>query len=174
MSRFLAVVFALLSPVASAAAQDASRSECLAMASAPPRATPVSLRRLAAKADEVAITYAGHSPYYIDTPGGVRIATDYSGAYVGLCHCDSCRAAFRNDDAVRAGSERSSNDRAEIVRIFDAIQQNNQAWLALFMVRGGKNIFESTGLAGRANRDDSLMITRSRSAIELCAFFEAY
>src|SRR5882762_1640600 len=81
MSRFLAVVFALLSPVASAAAQDASRSECLAMASAPPRATPVSLRRLAAKADEVAITYAGHSTYYIDTPGGVRIATDYSGAY---------------------------------------------------------------------------------------------
>ena len=26
-------------------------------------------------------TYAGHSTYYIDTAGGVRIATDYSGAY---------------------------------------------------------------------------------------------
>ena len=51
------------------------------MANAPPRATPVNLRRLAAKTDEVAITYAGHSTYYIDTPGGVRIATDYSGAY---------------------------------------------------------------------------------------------
>ena len=35
----------------------------------------------AAKIDEVAITYAGHSTYYIDTPAGVRIATDYSGAY---------------------------------------------------------------------------------------------
>jgi L-ascorbate metabolism protein UlaG (beta-lactamase superfamily) len=82
MSRFLVVIFALLSlPLASAATQDASRSECLAMANAPPRATPVSLRRLAAKADEVAITYAGHSTYYIDTPGGVRIATDYSGTY---------------------------------------------------------------------------------------------
>ena len=45
------------------------------------RATPVSLRLAAAKADEVAITYAGHSTYYIDTPGGVRIATDYNGAY---------------------------------------------------------------------------------------------
>ena len=43
--------------------------------------TPVSLRRTAAKAQEVAITYAGHSTYYIDTPGGIRIATDYSGAY---------------------------------------------------------------------------------------------
>ena len=42
---------------------------------------PVSLRLATAKADEVAITYAGHSTYYIDTPGGVRIATDYSGAY---------------------------------------------------------------------------------------------
>jgi L-ascorbate metabolism protein UlaG (beta-lactamase superfamily) len=51
------------------------------MAGAPPRATPVSLRRVAAKAEEVAITYAGHSTYYIDTPGGVRIATDYNGAY---------------------------------------------------------------------------------------------
>ena len=33
------------------------------------------------QAEEVAITYAGHSTYYIDTPGGVRIATDFNGAY---------------------------------------------------------------------------------------------
>ena len=46
------------------------------MANAPPRVTPVSLRRTAAATDEVAITYGGHSTYYIDTPGGVRIATD--------------------------------------------------------------------------------------------------
>jgi L-ascorbate metabolism protein UlaG (beta-lactamase superfamily) len=82
MLRSFPFVFALLSSlVSSAAAQDAQRSECLAMANAPPRATPVSFRRLAAKTDEVAITYGGHSTYYIDTPGGVRIATDYSGAY---------------------------------------------------------------------------------------------
>jgi L-ascorbate metabolism protein UlaG (beta-lactamase superfamily) len=78
-SAILAVLGSLISPVA---AQDAPRtSECLAMANAAPRATPVSLRLAAAKADEVAITYAGHSTYYIDTPGGVRIATDFSGAY---------------------------------------------------------------------------------------------
>jgi L-ascorbate metabolism protein UlaG (beta-lactamase superfamily) len=82
MLRSISAVFALLgSLIASAAAQDAPRSECLAMADAPPRATPVSLRRIAARTDEVAITYAGHSTYYIDTPGGVRIATDYNGAY---------------------------------------------------------------------------------------------
>ena len=82
MLRSLPIVFAMLGAlIASAAAQESSRSECLAMANAPPRATPVSLRRLAAKTDEVVITYAGHSTYYIDTPGGVRIATDFSGAY---------------------------------------------------------------------------------------------
>jgi L-ascorbate metabolism protein UlaG (beta-lactamase superfamily) len=83
MLRSLSVVIAVLgSLIAPAAAQEAPRgSECLAMANAPPRATPVSLRRTAAKADEVAITYAGHSTYYIDTPGGVTIATDYNGVY---------------------------------------------------------------------------------------------
>jgi L-ascorbate metabolism protein UlaG (beta-lactamase superfamily) len=83
MLRCLAVILALLGlPIASAAAQDASRgSECLAMANAPPRAVPASLRRTAAKNDEVAITYAGHSTYLIDMPGGLRIATDFNGAY---------------------------------------------------------------------------------------------
>src|SRR5258708_5242750 len=83
MLRIFSAVLALACQLmASAAAEDAPRgSECLAMTNAPPRATPVSLREAAAKTDEVAITYAGHSTYYIDTPGGVRIATDFSGAY---------------------------------------------------------------------------------------------
>jgi L-ascorbate metabolism protein UlaG (beta-lactamase superfamily) len=86
MLRSLFAGLALLGSLAlPAAAQEKPRSECLAVANAPPRATPVSLKRAAAKAnekaDEVAITYAGHSTYFIDTPGGVRIATDYSGAY---------------------------------------------------------------------------------------------
>jgi L-ascorbate metabolism protein UlaG (beta-lactamase superfamily) len=83
MLRSFSVAFALLgSLISSAGAQDTPRSsECLAMSNAQPRATPVGLRSAAANANEVAITYAGHSTYYIDTPGGVRIATDYSGAY---------------------------------------------------------------------------------------------
>jgi L-ascorbate metabolism protein UlaG (beta-lactamase superfamily) len=76
-----AVVIAFCFVVAPVAAQDTHRSECLAMAGAPQRVTPVGLRRTAAAFDQVAITYAGHSTYFIDTPGGVRIATDYSGAY---------------------------------------------------------------------------------------------
>jgi len=86
MSRLLAVLVFLASLAAPAGAQSPAaqaplRSECLAMASAPPRAMPVSLRRVAANANEVAITYAGHSTYIIDTPGGIRIATDFNGAY---------------------------------------------------------------------------------------------
>ena len=83
MLRCFGVILALLGGLVAtaAAAQDAPRSECLAMADAAPRAMPVSLRAAAAKTDEVAITYAGHSTYYIDTPGGLRIATDFSGAY---------------------------------------------------------------------------------------------
>jgi L-ascorbate metabolism protein UlaG (beta-lactamase superfamily) len=82
MLRVVAFIVGLLGlPAPMAAAQDAPRgSECLAMAQAP-RAAPVALRLTAAKADEVTITYAGHSTYYIDTPGGVRTATDFSGAY---------------------------------------------------------------------------------------------
>ena len=82
MLRSSAVVIAVLGwLVAPAGAQQPLRSECLAMANAPPGATPVSLRRVAAKTEEVTISYAGHSTYYIESRDGVRIATDYSGAY---------------------------------------------------------------------------------------------
>ena len=59
MLRSLPVVIALLvSLTAPAAAQQQQplRSECLAMANAPPRATPVSLRLAATKGEEVTIT----------------------------------------------------------------------------------------------------------------------
>ena len=80
--RSVSLVFAFVGLlIAPAAAENAPRSECLAISKAPARVTPVSLRQAAANTDEVAITYGGHSTYFIDTPGGVRVATDYSGAY---------------------------------------------------------------------------------------------
>jgi len=83
MWRLVSAAFALLSACLSPALaqqQQPQRSECLAMANATPRVIPAAFRQAAA-ASEVEITYAGHSTYFIDTPGGVRIATDYSGAY---------------------------------------------------------------------------------------------
>ncbi len=83
MLRSLVVAVAMSAVCSTpATAQEAARgSECLAMAANPPRAIPVSLRRVAAQPDEVTITYAGHSTYYIETSGGVRIATDFNGVY---------------------------------------------------------------------------------------------
>ena len=101
--------------IAPAAAQDAWRgSECLATANAPPRVTPVSLRRVAANTDEVAITYAGHSTYIIDTPGGVRIATDYNGVYrtgrLPVLHRDAAARHPEFAEAFRARRGRSAAD----------------------------------------------------------------
>jgi L-ascorbate metabolism protein UlaG (beta-lactamase superfamily) len=47
------------------------------IASGAPRATPASLR-LAQNADQVRISYSGHSTFLIESPQRVRIATDYN------------------------------------------------------------------------------------------------
>lgn len=65
-------------------------SSCIAMAQNIPNATFVrfspagsgaALPAAAAEKGTVTITYAGHSTYLIETPAGVRIATDFSGVY---------------------------------------------------------------------------------------------
>ncbi|MGB3502990.1 MAG: MBL fold metallo-hydrolase [Mesorhizobium sp.] len=65
-------------------ANDPVPSQCIAMAQAIPGATYANFTPAAGPAvtrGEVTITYAGHSTYLIDTPGGVRIATDFSGRH---------------------------------------------------------------------------------------------
>ena len=84
--RFVAALIAglagsILSPSDGVAQVKPPASECLAMAQSLPRATFVSFSPVAAERGEVIITYAGHSTYIIETPGGVTIATDFSGAY---------------------------------------------------------------------------------------------
>lgn len=58
------------------------QSRCLAVAHLPVRPLPASLKINTLKANEVRITFAGHSTFLIESPGGVKIATDYTG-YVG-------------------------------------------------------------------------------------------
>lgn len=65
-----------------AAADDPVPSKCMAIAQSLPEVTYASFTPAQTFVDgEVTITYAGHSTYIIETPGGVRIATDYSGVY---------------------------------------------------------------------------------------------
>ncbi|MBN9004281.1 MAG: MBL fold metallo-hydrolase [Rhizobiales bacterium] len=61
------------------AADPPQASQCLALAQSLPHVIYANLH--VAASDEVRITYAGHSTYVIETPGGIRIATDYSGVY---------------------------------------------------------------------------------------------
>jgi L-ascorbate metabolism protein UlaG (beta-lactamase superfamily) len=81
--RKTAAIFALaLASVAPAAAQDADApvpSQCVAVAQSLPRAMYASFTPVQAEQDPVTITYAGHATYVIERPGGVRIATDFSG-----------------------------------------------------------------------------------------------
>jgi len=64
-------------------AEDPVPSQCIAMARAIPGAIYANFTPAGSTATkgEVTITYAGHSTYLIETPDGVRIATDFSGRY---------------------------------------------------------------------------------------------
>ena len=95
MLRFpVFAVFALLSALGwrSADAQEVSPlpqvSQCQAIAQALPEATFASytprapMLAAAPVTGDVKITFLGHATFFIETPGGVSIATDYSGAYI--------------------------------------------------------------------------------------------
>lgn len=68
---------------AAAHAQETRPSTCLAVAQAVPNVVFASFTPAQARGEPVTITYAGHSTYVIETPAGVRIATDFSGVYGG-------------------------------------------------------------------------------------------
>jgi len=72
----------LLASIPAWAADDPVPSKCMAIAQTLPDVTYASFDQAQTFVDgDVTITYAGHSTYVIETPGGVRIATDYSGIY---------------------------------------------------------------------------------------------
>jgi len=76
---------ALVTGAATAQQQDPVPSTCIAMAQSLPNVVYANftprLAQAVAEKGEVTITYVGHSTYLIDTPGGVRVATDFSGRY---------------------------------------------------------------------------------------------
>jgi len=81
--RLAALLAFLLWPLAVAfAREDPVPSRCLAIAQALPGVTYANFTPAqASTSGEVKITYAGHSTYVIESPAGVRIATDFNGIY---------------------------------------------------------------------------------------------
>ena len=76
------LVASLFWPLAAAAQDEPPPSRCVAIANALPSVTYANLTPAQLFVDgDVTITYAGHSTYIIETPAGVRIATDFSGVY---------------------------------------------------------------------------------------------
>lgn len=73
---FIALVWLASASPALAAA------DCLAMAEARPQPVPAKLMSTALEADQVQLTFIGHSTFLIESPGGLTIATDYAG-YAG-------------------------------------------------------------------------------------------
>ncbi|MGE0241532.1 MAG: MBL fold metallo-hydrolase [Parvibaculaceae bacterium] len=78
------LAFLLLMLLAPWARAQMPASECLAMAEAPSLIRPVRYVETALEASEVRFTFVGHSTFLIESPGGVRIATDYSGDANGI------------------------------------------------------------------------------------------
>ncbi|AYD02086.1 MBL fold metallo-hydrolase [Neorhizobium sp. NCHU2750] len=124
MLRNLAFAFAsLLLSAFSAMAQDGGLpvSQCQAIAQNLPHAQFASFRpsgvqltqsgtkRSLAEREEVKITFVGHSTYFIETPEGIGIATDYSGVYqpyrtpdvVTMNHAHSTHYTLNPDPAIR-------------------------------------------------------------------------
>ncbi len=76
-------------------------------------------------------------------------------------------AAFRNHDGGCAGCVRGTNDRAEIMRIFDAVEDDMQS-----TARGG--FIEGRVFFSGAESNDSLMGGAASGAIELIAGLESH
>ena len=97
-----------------------------------------------------------------------------SGGSAGNGFGEPSGAAFGSDDAMRAGGESGANDGPKVVRIFDAIEENNEADLAFIVIGTSEDIFERGRSAGSGEGDYALMIAGIGKAIELAAFFEAH
>jgi L-ascorbate metabolism protein UlaG (beta-lactamase superfamily) len=79
LNRVLAVPL-LLGLTATADAQGRTPSHCIAIAGAAPGMIWQAAWGDPVPEETVRLSYVGHSTYYIETPGGLSVATDYTGA----------------------------------------------------------------------------------------------
>ena len=81
MRLVLGLVAFFLAATAAFGQEVQQQSSCLALAGEFPGIVQAAFTPVQAEHGTVTITYAGHSTYVIETPAGVRIATDFSGRY---------------------------------------------------------------------------------------------
>ncbi len=85
MLRMLALIFSILAMTGTALAQSGGAnqpvSQCQAIAQGLPHVVFARFSPAAVKDEPVKISYLGHSTFFLETPGGVTIATDYNGWY---------------------------------------------------------------------------------------------
>ncbi len=80
--RSLAGLVSVLTSMYMTVSAHAMASDCLAMAQAPSLVQPAKFTATALEAEQVRLTFLGHATFLIESPGGVKIATDYDG-YAG-------------------------------------------------------------------------------------------
>jgi L-ascorbate metabolism protein UlaG (beta-lactamase superfamily) len=81
--RLFVLFFVIMPPFAAARAQTPA-SDCIAMAQAPGFIQPARYAATALQSGQVQFTFVGHSTFLIESPRGVKIATDYSGRANGI------------------------------------------------------------------------------------------
>ena len=79
LMRSLGGIASLLASLLAPVPAYAVASDCLAMAQGPNPIQRVAYAPAALAADQVQLTFVGHATFLIESPGGVKIATDYDG-----------------------------------------------------------------------------------------------
>ncbi len=83
-AAILGVLMGAAVPLAFGQPAGAAVADCLAMAEAPGLVRPAAYQPAALEEGQVQLTFVGHSTFIIESPGGVRIATDYAGYAGGI------------------------------------------------------------------------------------------
>ena len=94
--------------VGSIALAGAASASCFPMAQGTPRIIPAAYSTASVKAHHLRISYVGHSTFEVESPGGVRIATDYNDyialprrpTIVTMNNAHDTHFSFRPDQAI--------------------------------------------------------------------------
>ncbi|MGB3141303.1 MAG: MBL fold metallo-hydrolase, partial [Aestuariivirga sp.] len=82
--RFLAAFCLAMALLSTSGNAQALSSDCIAVAQGPARVQYAKMVPAALTENQVQLTFIGHSTFLIESSGGLRIATDYSGNAGGV------------------------------------------------------------------------------------------